>query len=99
LEKMGFAMDLDDLKFCRAYFKDTEKRDPTVTELRMIDTYWSDHCRHTTFSTRINNVTINDGKYADVIKASYEEYKRAKAELYAPDRNMCLMNMATIIVK
>ena len=99
LEKMGFAMDLDDLKFCQAYFRDTEKRDPTVTEMRMIDTYWSDHCRHTTFSTRINNVTINDGKYADVIRASYEEYKKAKAELYAPDRDMCLMNMATIIVK
>ncbi len=99
LEKMGFAMDIDDLKFCQTYFRDTEKRDPTVTEMRMIDTYWSDHCRHTTFSTRINNVTINDGKYADVIRASYEEYKKAKAELYAPDRDMCLMNMATIIVK
>ena len=99
LAKMGFAMDLDDLKFCQDYFKNTEHRDPTVTELRMIDTYWSDHCRHTTFSTRINNVTIGDGKYADIIRDSYEEYKRAKAELYAPDRDICLMNMATIIVK
>ncbi len=99
LDEMGFAMDLDDLKFCQNYFKNEEKRNPTVTEMRMIDTYWSDHCRHTTFSTRINNVKINDGKYADVIKASYEEYKKAKAELYAPDRDMCLMNMATIIVK
>lgn len=99
LDKMGFAMDLDDLKFCQEYFKNTEHRNPTVTELRMIDTYWSDHCRHTTFSTKINNVTINNGKYADVISAAYEEYKRAKAELYAPDKNTCLMNMATIIVK
>lgn len=99
LTKMGFAMDRDDLEFCRAYFRDTEHRDPTVTELRMIDTYWSDHCRHTTFSTKINNVTIQNGKYADVIAASYEEYKRAKAELYAPGRDICLMNMATIIVK
>ena len=99
LSEMGFAMDIDDLKFCQEYFKNTEKRNPTVTELRMIDTYWSDHCRHTTFSTKINNVTIPDGKYADVIKDSFEEYKAAKAELYAPDRNMCLMNMATIIVK
>ena len=99
LSQMGFAMDIDDLEFCKAYFKDTEKRNPTVTELRMIDTYWSDHCRHTTFSTRINNVKINDGKYADVISASYEEYKKAKSELYAPDRDTCLMNMATIIVK
>ena len=99
LDEMGFAMDLDDLKFCQNYFKNTEDRNPTVTELRMIDTYWSDHCRHTTFSTKINNVTIPDGKYADVIRDAFEEYKTAKAELYAPDRNMCLMNMATIIVK
>ncbi len=99
LDTMGFAMDMDDLSFCQEYFKSTEKRNPTVTELRMIDTYWSDHCRHTTFSTKINNVTINRGKYADVISASYEEYKKAKAELYAPDRDTCLMNMATIIVK
>ncbi len=99
LNEMGFAMDMDDLSFCQKYFKDTEKRNPTVTELRMIDTYWSDHCRHTTFSTKINNVTINDGKYADVISDAYGEYKKAKAELYAPDRDTCLMNMATIIVK
>ncbi|MDD6483352.1 MAG: phosphoribosylformylglycinamidine synthase [Clostridiales bacterium] len=99
LKSMGFAMDLDDLRFCQNYFKNTEKRNPTVTELRMIDTYWSDHCRHTTFSTRINNVTINNGKYADVISGAYEEYKSAKAKLYAPDRDTCLMNMATIIVK
>ena len=99
IAKMGFAMDRDDLEFCRAYFRDDEKRDPTVTELRMIDTYWSDHCRHTTFSTRINNVIINEGKYASLIADSYAEYKRAKAELYAPDRDTCLMNMATIIVK
>ncbi|MCC8161511.1 MAG: phosphoribosylformylglycinamidine synthase [Oscillospiraceae bacterium] len=99
LGEMGFAMDMDDLEFCRDYFKNTEKRNPTVTEMRMIDTYWSDHCRHTTFSTKINNVTVNDGKYADVIREAYDEYKAAKADLYAPDRDTCLMNMATIIVK
>lgn len=99
LSKMGFAMDADDLEFCKAYFRDTEKRDPTVTELRMIDTYWSDHCRHTTFSTKINNVTIPDGKYADIISSAYDEYKKAKEKLYAPTRDICLMNMATIIVK
>ena len=99
LDEMGFAMDIDDLIFCQNYFKDDEKRNPTVTELRMIDTYWSDHCRHTTFSTKINNVTIPDGKYSDIIKDAFEEYKAAKAELYSADRNMCLMNMATIIVK
>ncbi|MCC8169744.1 MAG: phosphoribosylformylglycinamidine synthase [Oscillospiraceae bacterium] len=99
LSEMGFAMDMDDLELCRDYFKNTEKRNPTVTEMRMIDTYWSDHCRHTTFSTKINNVTVNDGKYADIIRAAYDEYKAAKADLYAPDRDTCLMNMATIIVK
>lgn len=99
LDSMGFAMDIDDLKFCQEYFKNTEKRNPTVTELRMIDTYWSDHCRHTTFSTKINNVTFDNGKYTDIISDAYDEYKKAKAELYAPDRNTCLMNMATIIVK
>ncbi len=99
IDKMGFAMDADDLKFCRRYFSEDEKRNPTVTELRMIDTYWSDHCRHTTFSTRINNVTVNDGKYADVIKDSYAEYQKAKEALYPKGKDACLMNMATIIVK
>lgn len=99
LAEMGFAMDLDDLLFCQEYFKNTEKRDPTVTELRMIDTYWSDHCRHTTFSTKINNVHVPDGKYADIIRDAYAEYLAAKKELYASDRDTCLMNMATIIVK
>ena len=99
LDSMGFAMDLDDLKFCQNYFANDEKRNPTVTELRMIDTYWSDHCRHTTFSTKINNVNIPDGKYSDVIADAYAEYLDAKADLYDKDRNTCLMNMATIIVK
>ncbi len=99
LDDMGFAMDIDDLTFCQKYFKDTEHRNPTVTEMRMIDTYWSDHCRHTTFATRINNVKVNDGKYSEIISSAYEEYKEAKAKLYAPDRDICLMNMATIIVK
>ena len=99
LSEMGFAMDLDDLNFCKQYFAETEHRDPTVTELRMIDTYWSDHCRHTTFSTKINQVTIPEGAYGQIIKESYEQYLEAKKELYAPDRDVCLMNMATIIVK
>ena len=55
---MGLAMDLDDLAFLQAYFRDTERRDPTITEIRVVDTYWSDHCRHTTFSTHLDRVTI-----------------------------------------
>jgi len=98
MNDMGFAMDLDDLKFCQDYFK-REERNPTVTELRMIDTYWSDHCRHTTFSTKINDVDFEDGKYTKLIKESFERYLKAKQELYIPGRDVCLMNMATIIVK
>ena len=69
LETMGLAMDFDDIKFCQAYFRDTEKRNPTITEIRMIDTYWSDHCRHTTFSTIIDDVDIK----ADYIADTYGE--------------------------
>ena len=61
LHNMGLAMDLDDLKFLQTYFRDTEKRDPTITEVRMVDTYWSDHCRHTTFLTQIDDVKFEDG--------------------------------------
>ena len=60
ISDMGLAMDSDDIKFCREYFKNTEKRNPSITEIRMIDTYWSDHCRHTTFSTILDNVDIED---------------------------------------
>ena len=58
LDELGLAMDLDDLKFLQAYFRDEEHRDPTITEVRVVDTYWSDHCRHTTFSTHIDQVDI-----------------------------------------
>jgi phosphoribosylformylglycinamidine synthase len=69
ISNYGLAMDLDDIKFCQAYFKNTEKRDPTITEIRMIDTYWSDHCRHTTFSTIIDNAKID----ADYIRKTYND--------------------------
>ncbi len=96
---MGFAMDKGDLQFCRDYFKNEEKRDPTLTELRMIDTYWSDHCRHTTFGTKINNVKIGDGKYAEAIKKAYESYKSAKDELYPNGRDTTLMDIALMAMK
>ena len=64
----GFAMSFEDLKFCQAYFRDTERRDPTITEIRVIDTYWSDHCRHTTFTTAIDLVDIEQGYYSEVIE-------------------------------
>ena len=94
---MGLAMDFDDISFCRDYFKNTEKRNPTVTEIRMIDTYWSDHCRHTTFSTILDNVKIDD----EVIAAAYEEYKKSRDFVYQnrTPKNICLMDIATIAVK
>ena len=70
IKEFGLAMDFDDIKFCQSYFRDTEKRDPTITEIRMIDTYWSDHCRHTTFSTNIENVKIA----TPYIREAYDEY-------------------------
>jgi len=100
LKDMGLAMSLEDLEFCRKYFKDTEKRDPTVTEIRMIDTYWSDHCRHTTFLTNIKDVQIEDGPYTDVIKQAYESYLESRKSVYPDrDREVCLMDLATIAMK
>ena len=92
INKYGLAMDLDDIKFCQKYFKDTEKRDPTITEIRMIDTYWSDHCRHTTFSTIIDDATIN----ADYIQKTYDEYINVRNELGRSDKPITLMDIATI---
>jgi len=99
-KQMGFAMSLEDLKFCQAYFRDEEKRNPTITELRVIDTYWSDHCRHTTFSTNIKNITFEDGKYTKVIGSAYEQYLNSRKFVYSDkDKAMCLMDIATIAAK
>ncbi|MBE5956337.1 MAG: phosphoribosylformylglycinamidine synthase [Lachnospiraceae bacterium] len=99
LDKLGLAMDLDDLKFLQAYFRDDEQRDPTITEIRVVDTYWSDHCRHTTFSTHIDNVKIEDPEIA----AAYERYLAARVEVYGEEkaaaRPQTLMDIATIGTK
>ena len=99
LDRLGLAMDLDDLKFLQAYFRDTEHRDPTITEIRVVDTYWSDHCRHTTFSTHLDGVTIHD---ADV-QAAYEQYLAARTAVYGAEkaalRPQTLMDIATIGAK
>ena len=97
-KEMGFAMDMEDLKFCRAYFRDTEKRDPTFTEMRVIDTYWSDHCRHTTFGTIIDNIDIEDGFTA--LKNTFSAYLSSRERLYVgKHKNLCLMDIATIAAK
>ncbi|MEE1281871.1 MAG: phosphoribosylformylglycinamidine synthase, partial [Acutalibacteraceae bacterium] len=93
---MGFAMTLSDLKFCRDYFRDEEKRNPTVTELRVIDTYWSDHCRHTTFLTRLEKIEIEKSALTSVIESALKEYYDAREEVYGKDsdRDVSLMDMA-----
>ena len=78
---MGFAMTLDDLKFCRDYFRDDEHRDPTVTELRVIDTYWSDHCRHTTFLTRLEKIEIEKGALTKTIEDALKLYYDSRDEI------------------
>ena len=99
LDKLGLAMDIDDLKFLQGYFRDEEKRDPTITEIRVVDTYWSDHCRHTTFSTHIDNVKIDD----EAVAAAYDRYLASRIEVYgeekAAKRPQTLMDIATIAVK
>ena len=99
LDKLGLAMDLDDLTFLQTYFRDEEKRDPTITEIRVVDTYWSDHCRHTTFSTHIDGVKIDD----PAVQAAYERYLDARVEVYgeekAAKRPQTLMDIATIAGK
>ena len=98
LEKMcaqlGLAMDSDDLEFCQAYFR-SEGRDPSITEIRMIDTYWSDHCRHTTFNTIIDEVTFDD----PLLQRSFEEYLAVKDSLGRGSKPVCLMDIATLAVR
>ena len=97
---MGFAMTMDDLLFCRDYFRDTEKRDPSVTELRVIDTYWSDHCRHTTFFTRLESIEIEKGQISKVIEDALAAYYDAREQVYGKtDRAVSLMDMAVIGMK
>ncbi len=99
-QSMGFAMSFEDLTFCRDYFRNKEKRDPSVTELRVIDTYWSDHCRHTTFSTRLENITIEKSAISGAIEDALKAYYAARAEIYGEtERPVSLMDMAVIGMK
>ena len=99
-DSMGFAMTLSDLEFCRDYFRDEEHRDPTVTELRVIDTYWSDHCRHTTFLTRLNKIDVEKGALSQAVEKALRDYLALREELYAGrDKPVSLMDMATIGAK
>ncbi|MBR0449891.1 MAG: phosphoribosylformylglycinamidine synthase, partial [Clostridia bacterium] len=93
MNELGLAMDLDDIRFCRDYFS-SEKRDPTITEIRMIDTYWSDHCRHTTFLTTVDSVSFED----EEIEAAYNEYIKVREEL-GRTKPVNLMDIGTIAAK
>ena len=93
VDSLGLAMDADDLRFCRDYFR-TEQRDPTMTELRMIDTYWSDHCRHTTFATVIDDADIED----KAVSQAYDRYLEVRAAL-GRNKPVTLMDIATLAAK
>ncbi len=91
----GLAMDLADITFCQQYFRDEEHRNPTITEIKMIDTYWSDHCRHTTFGTVLDSVEIDDA----IVQAAYQRYLAMRHELGRDEKPICLMDMGTIGAK
>ena len=93
VNEYSLAMDADDIAFCRDYFK-SENRDPTITEIRMIDTYWSDHCRHTTFLTQIDSVSFED----ELLQQAYDEYISVRKEL-GRTKPICLMDIATLAAK
>lgn len=94
VDKLGLAMDYDDIRFCQDYFR-KEHRDPTITEIRMIDTYWSDHCRHTTFLTNVKDVSI----VTPYIKDTYDMYINVRKELGRTDKPITLMDLGTIAAK
>lgn len=95
LSDRGLAMDLADITFFQKYFRETEKRNPTITEIKVVDTYWSDHCRHTTFGTELTNVEIDD----EVVKLAFDKYLAMRAELGREHKPVCLMDMGTIGAK
>ncbi|MBO5343753.1 MAG: phosphoribosylformylglycinamidine synthase [Ruminococcus sp.] len=95
VSEFGLAMDYDDIKFCQDYFRNTERRDPTITEIRMIDTYWSDHCRHTTFLTNVEDVSV----VTPYIKDTYEMYLNVREELGRSEKPVTLMDIGTLAAK
>ncbi|MDR1003139.1 MAG: phosphoribosylformylglycinamidine synthase [Oscillospiraceae bacterium] len=98
--EMGFAMTANDLIFCRDYFRDTEKRDPTITEIKVIDTYWSDHCRHTTFLTILEEIKVTKGDFKKTLEKALSNYLAARKEIYTDKyKPVTMMDMGTIGAK
>ena len=100
-DSLGLAMTFKDFKFIQEYFHNDEKRDPSMTEIRVLDTYWSDHCRHTTFATELKDVQFKDGFYKEPMQASYNKYLADRNELYKgrKDKFVCLMDLALLAMK
>lgn len=102
-QDLGLAMTVKDLHHTQRYFKSEEKRDPSITEIRVLDTYWSDHCRHTTFLTKINSVTFEEGEGTDLIKGTYDTYLKdrvtAMGEAKAEAKDVCLMDIALLAMR
>ena len=100
-DSLNLAMTFKDFLHIQNYFKNEEKRDPSMTEIRVLDTYWSDHCRHTTFSTELKNVSFDDGFYREPIEKTYNDYLDTFKELYKDrdDKFVCLMDVALLAMK
>ncbi len=100
-DSLGLAMTFKDFLHIQRYFHDDEKRDPSMTEIRVLDTYWSDHCRHTTFSTELKDVEFGEGYYRDPIEATYQSYMDTRAEIFAgrQDKFVCLMDLALMAMR
>ncbi|RCW54610.1 MULTISPECIES: phosphoribosylformylglycinamidine synthase [Halanaerobium] len=100
LSEFGLAMSIEDLKHTQKYFREDEKRNPTITEIRVLDTYWSDHCRHTTFLTKIENVEIEESKFTRGVKKAYREYLTGRKKIYQnKEKDICLMDIALMGMK
>ena len=100
-DSLGLAMTFRDFLHIQHYFADEEQRDPTMTEIRVLDTYWSDHCRHTTFSTELKDITFGEGRYQEPIRNTFESYRKDH-EIYYKDRDdkyICLMDLGTLAAK
>ena len=100
-DSLGLAMTFKDFLHIQNYFRDEEHRDPTMTEIRVLDTYWSDHCRHTTFSTELTDVTFKDGYYRKPMEATYNQYLADRAEIFKgrKDKFVCLMDLALMAMR
>ena len=100
-DSLGLAMTFKDFLHIQNYFKNDEDRDPTMTEIRVLDTYWSDHCRHTTFNTELTDVKFDEGFYKEVMESTYEDYLKVRDEIFKgrEDKFVCLMDLALMAMR